>query len=238
MKKTIGILGGMGPEVTAYFYEQIVKQTKAETDQEHIKVFIYSNPKIPPRTDAILGKGPSPTPLLVEGFQRLRDAGADFMVMPCVTAHYFYPEVKDQVGIPFVSLLDEAVRWAKDEVPELKKAGLVASTGTLESKLFHDVFGKSGIEIIHPEEDEQNQVMEAIFSQKGIKAGFTSGFPKETLVNIAKVLVARGADAIIAGCTEVPLVLKELDIPVHLIEPLRIAARACIIKAGYELKEW
>lgn len=236
MKKTIGILGGMGPEATAYFYELIVTQTKAETDQEHIKALIYSNPKIPPRTDAILKRGPSPTPLIVEGFQRLKDSGADFVVMPCVTAHYFYPEVKDQVEIPFVSLLDEAVKWAKNEVPELRKAGLVASSGTLESRLFHNAFAQASIEVITPEEEEQDQVMDAIFGPKGIKAGFTSGFPKETLVSIAKVLIARGADAIIAGCTEVPLVLKDLDIPVPLIEPLRIAARACILEAGYELK--
>jgi aspartate racemase len=173
----------------------------------------------------------------VEGFQRLRDAGADFVVMPCVTAHYFYPEVKDHVDIPFVSLLDESVNWAKDQVPGLRKAGLVASSGTLESRLFHDVFEQAGIPIIHPEKEEQQQVMEAIFGPKGIKAGFTSGFSKETLVNVAKMLVAQGADAIIAGCTEVPLVLKDPDIPVPLIEPLRIAAQACIIKAGYELKE-
>jgi aspartate racemase len=236
MKKTIGVLGGMGPEATAYFYEQIVQQTKAETDQEHIKALIYSNPKIPPRTDAILKKGPSPTPLLVEGFQHLKDSGADFVVMPCVTAHYFYPEVKGQVDIPFVSLLDEAVKWAQVEVPELKTAGLVASTGTLESRLFHDAFANAGIEVLKPEEEEQNQVMDAIFGPKGIKAGFTSGFSKETIVSIAKVLVARGADAIIAGCTEVPLVLKDLDIPVPLVDPLRIAARACIIEAGYEVK--
>lgn len=237
MKKTIGILGGMGPEATAYFYELIVTQTKAATDQGHIKTIIYSNPEIPPRTDAILEKGPSPTHLLVEGFQRLKDAGADFVVTPCVTAHFFYPEVQNQVDIPSISLLDESVKWAQNAIPDLGKAGLVASTGTLKSKLFHDAFGKAGIEVIHPEEDEQNQVMEAIFGPKGIKAGFTSAFPKETLVNISKVLVARGADAIIAGCTEVPLVLKELDIPVPLVEPLRIAARACIIEAGYELKD-
>jgi aspartate racemase len=237
MKKTIGILGGMGPEATAYFYEQIILQTRAEADQDHIKVIIYADPEIPPRTDAILGKGPSPAPLLVEGFQRLKDAGADFAVMPCVTAHYFYPEVKDQVDIPFISLLDEAVEWATETVPGLRKAGLVASTGTLESKLFHDSFGKAGVEVIHPETDEQKQVMEAIFSPEGIKAGFIKGFSKEIIVSIAKVLVARGADAVIAGCTEVPLVLKDRDIPVPLVEPLRIAARACIIEAGYELRE-
>ncbi len=236
MKKTIGILGGMGPEATAYFYELIVKQTKAETDQDHIKAIIYSNPEIPPRTDAIQKKGPSPAPLLVEGFQRLKDSGADFVVMPCVTAHYFYPEIQNQVGIPLISLLDEAVKWARAEVPELKKAGLVASAGTLETRLFHDAFDKAGIEVIHPEGNEQNQVMAAIFGPEGIKAGSTAGFSKETLVSIARALIARGADAIIAGCTEVPLVLKDQDIPVPLIDPLRIAARACIIEAGYEPK--
>ena len=237
MKKIIGILGGMGPEATAYFYKLIVEQTKAESDQDHIKAIIYSNPEIPPRTDAIQGKGPSPTPYLIEGFRRLKDAGADFVVMPCVTAHYFYPEVKGQVDISFVSLLEEAVRWAKKEVPDIGKAGLVASTGTVESKLFHDVFGKPGIKIIHPEEEEQEQVMDAIYGPKGIKAGSTTGFPKETLVTIAKVLIARGANAVIAGCTEVPLVLKDRDIPVSLIEPMRIAARACIIEAGYEVRD-
>lgn len=237
MKKTIGILGGMGPEATAYFYELIISQTKAEKDQDHIKAVILSNPEIPPRTDAIQKTGPNPAPLLIEGFQRLKDAGADFVVMPCVTAHYFYPEVKEKVEIPFISLLDESVHWAQKEVPGLRKAGLIASSGTLESRLFHDVFKSAGIEIVTPEPDEQTQVMDAIFGPRGIKAGFTSGFPKEMLDNIAKVLVARGADAIIAGCTEVPLVLKEPDIPVPLIDPLRIAARACIMEAGYELKD-
>jgi aspartate racemase len=237
VKKTIGILGGMGPEATAFFYELIIKHTKAEKDQEHIKVVIFSNPEIPPRTDAILKTGPSPTPLLVEGFRRLRDAGADFVVMPCVTAHHFIPEVKEQVDLPLISLLDESVKWAKEEIPEIRKAGLLASTGTIKSRLFHDAFAQAGIEVITPEEEEQAQVIEAIFGEKGIKAGFTSGSPKEILVSTARVLVARGADAIIAGCTEVPLVLKDMDIPVPLIEPLRIAAQACILEAGYELKE-
>jgi len=236
VKKTIGILGGMGPEATAYLYELIIKHTRAEKDQEHIKVVIYSNPEIPPRTDAILEKGPSPTPLLVEGFMRLRDAGVDFVVMPCVTAHHFIPEVKEQVDFPLISLLDESVTWAKEEIPEIRKAGLIASPGTIKSRLFHDAFAQAGIEVITPEEEEQAQVIEAIFGEQGIKAGYTSGSSKEILVSIAKVLIARGADAIIAGCTEVPLVLKDMDIPVPLIEPLRIAAKACILKAGYELR--
>jgi aspartate racemase len=237
MTKTIGIMGGMGPEATAYFYELIIKHTRAEKDQEHIKVIIYSNPEIPPRTDAILKTGPSPTPLLVDGFRRLHDAGADFVVMPCLTAHYFIPEILQQVDLPMINLLDESVRWAKEKIPEIRKAGLVASTGTVRSRLFHEAFAQAGIEVFSPEEEEQTHVTEAIFGEQGIKAGFTSGFPKEALMNTAKILIARGADAIVAGCTEVPLVLEDRDIPVPLIEPLRIAAIACILKAGYKLRE-
>ena len=236
MKKTIGILGGMGPEATAYFYELIIKKTKADKDQDHISVIIYSNPKIPPRTDAILKKGPSPTPLLVEGVRRLHKAGADFIVMPCVTAHYFYPEVAAQEKFFFLNLLDESLIWTQKNLSGLRKAGLIASTGTLKSRLFFDTFEKGGIEVFDPNDEVQEQVMEAIFGRKGIKAGYSSGEPKKIIVNTANALIQRGAEAIIAGCTEVPLVLKEEDIPVPLIEPLSILAEASILEAGYEIK--
>jgi len=237
MKKTIGILGGMGPEATAYFYELIIKKTKAEKDQDHIKVLIYSNPEIPARTPAILEEGPSPAPLLLEGVRRLMKAGADFIVIPCVTAHHFMPEVTAQDRFVFLSLLDESFRWTKEYLSGIKTVGIIASSGTLKSRLFHDTFEKGGIEVIGPEEAEQDMVMAAIFGKEGIKAGFTEVRPKEVIVDIAKALIERGAEAIIAGCTEVPLVLKAEDISVPLIEPLSIMAEAAIIDAGYEIKK-
>lgn len=236
MKKTIGILGGMGPEATAYFYELLIKKTKATKDQEHIKVIIYSNPEVPPRTDAILGKGPSPVPELAAGVKFLQEAGVDFIVMPCVTAHYYYNDILAQRRVAFVNLLDETLLYAVRKLPRLKKAGLVSSSGTLKSRLFHDVFSREGIEIIAPEDMEQELVMEAIFSARGIKAGYISGWPRKIILGASKVLIDRGAEAIIAGCTEVPLVLKEEDIPVPLLEPLKILAEVSIAKAGYELR--
>lgn len=236
MKSKIGILGGMGPEATAYMFELIIKKTKAETDQEHIPVIIYSNPQVPARTDAILGEGPSPTPYLVEGVKTLMQAGAGFIIMPCVTAHYFIPEVAAQVDFPFLSLLDESLKWAQEKIPGLKTAGIVSSTGTLKSGLFHETFARAGIEVIGPEDEEQERVMDAIFGTQGIKAGFRSGSPKEMIVETARVLIGRGAEAIIAGCTEVPLVLKAADISVPLIEPMNIVVEASIQKAGYELR--
>jgi len=237
MKKTLGILGGMGPEATAYFYELIIRKTKVEKDQDHMRVIIWSNPEVPPRTDATLGLGPSPVPLLVEGAKGLVAAGAELIAMPCVSAHYFIYDVQAQVDFQFISLLDESLKWAQDKVPGLKKAGLISSTGTKVSRMFHNTFGRAGIDVLAPDEDEQEDVvMEAIFGKGGIKAGVMSGRPKEMIVGMARALVARGAEAIIAGCTEVPLVLKEEDIPVPLIEPMSITAEACIREAGYEVR--
>ncbi len=236
MKKTIGILGGMGPEATAHFFNLIIKQTAAAKDQDHIPILIYNNPKIPPRTDALLGKGPSPVRTLREGVRRLERAGADFIVIPCITAHAFLSSMRRAVRIPVLDIPEETAIWAKKKIPLLKRAGLVASTGTVRSGLFHDAFGRAGVDVVAPTDSEQEKVMEAIFGRGGIKAGMAGGRPKRLIVSVAWRLIRRGAGAIIAGCTEVPLVLKDEDISVPLIEPLRIAAEESIILAGYRKK--
>jgi aspartate racemase len=237
MKKIIGILGGMGPEATAQIYTLILKNTKAEKDQDHIEVLIYSNPKIPPRTDAILGKGPDPTIDLINGIKILLNGGADFIIIPCITAHYFLPGIKKQIDFSYLSLIEESLKWVKNNVPNLRKAGILSSTGTLASRLFHDHFLSGGIEVIHPDEKEQEQVMNAIFGDQGIKAGHSSGYARNTILSMAENLINRGAEAIIAGCTEIPLALTARDISVPLIEPMEITARAGIIEAGYNLSE-
>jgi aspartate racemase len=237
MKKTVGILGGMGPEATSFFFNQIIKKTKSGKDQGHIKVIIYNNPEIPPRTDAILHSGPSPLPYLLEGVRMLQQGGADFIVMPCVTAHYYLNDILAEEKVSFINLLDETLAYTLRKFPGIKKVGLIASTGTLKSRLFHDIFAKQRIEVIAPDDKEQEMVMEAIFGEKGIKAGFILGSPREIVLKTARLLIEKGAEAIVAGCTEVPLVLKEEDIPVPLIDPLQILADVCILKAGYELKE-
>jgi aspartate racemase len=233
MKKTIGVLGGMGPEATAHFFGLLIKHTAAAKDQDHIPVIIYSLPQIPERTPAILGKGPSPVPLLRKGIRTLARAGADFVVIPCVSAHAFLGEVRKASPVPVLSLVEEALAGAKKMKPSPKRVGLLASTGTVRSKLFAGPFVAAGIEVLAPTEKEQTRVMDAVFGRGGVKAGFTEGRPRKLVLDIAARLVRRGAEAIIAGCTEIPLVLGAEDIPVPLIEPMLIAARACIAKAGY-----
>ncbi|MFC2157247.1 aspartate/glutamate racemase family protein [Acidobacteriota bacterium] len=237
MNKTIGILGGMGPEATSYFFDLIIRNTNAAKDQEHIPVIIYSNPMVPPRSDAIKKMAPDPSPFIVQGIKALIRAGADFIVMPCITAHYFLPQVLTEVKIPMINLLEESATWARENIPGIKKAGLISSSGTLNSGLFHTVFREIGTEILSPDSEDQKEVMDAIFGNRGIKAGVLAGSPRKTILDTAFRLIDMGAEAIIAGCTEIPLVLKQDDLPVPLIEPMKIASLSCIRAAGYPVRE-
>jgi aspartate racemase len=234
--KTIGILGGMGPEATAFFFDLIIRNTAARRDQDHIPIIVCNLPGIPDRTEAILGRGPSPLPFLVRGLRMLRRAGADFAVIPCITAHYFHPALTVRSSIPVVHLPEETATELNKRRPRIGKIGLIAATGTVRSRLFHDVFEPAGIEVLVPDSRAQSRVMNAISGRNGIKAGITGGRPQETIRNIATALIRRGAQAIVAGCTEVPLVLREDDLPVPFIEPMRIGALACIRRAGGKVR--
>jgi aspartate racemase len=234
--KRIGVLGGMGPEAGAYFLGQIIRATAAGRDQDHPPVILYSLPQIPDRTKAILHGGPSPLPALLRGLSALHGAGADFAIMACISAHSFYPRLAPRSPLPLLNLLEETLfeieRWRP--VPET--IGLIATTGTVRSRIFDNVFGPAGIRIIVPFSRDQERVMTAIYGKKGIKAGCAEGRPREILLEVAQGLIRRGARAVLAGCTEVPLVLRPPDISVPLIEPMAIGARAAVKRAGAPLR--
>ena len=108
MEKVIGILGGLGPEATVFIFQKILQHTPASKDQEHLRILIDNNPKIPERLPAILGSGPDPVPMMVSSGQALTRAGAEFIIIPCVSAHYFLPELRRKITLPILSMLDEA----------------------------------------------------------------------------------------------------------------------------------
>jgi len=234
MKKyrTIGVLGGMGPEATVYFLERLVKNTEAKSDQEHVPVLVYSLPQIPNRTEAILYGGESPLPLLISGAARMAGAGADFIVIPCITAHYFHGQIQAASPVPVMNIVEETGKSLKRGMPGLRKLGLVATSGTVRSAIFEKAKAFAQFEIVVPSAREMTRVMRALSGRRGIKAGYTSGRPRETILAVARSLVERGAQAVIAGCTEIPLVLKKGDLKVPVIEPMDIAARSAIRLAG------
>jgi len=227
-EKIIGILGGMGPEATIDLFYKIIKFTPAEKDQDHLRIIIDNNPKIPDRTVAILGRGEDPLPALQETARNLEKAGADFIIIPCNTAHYFLSSIQESVKIPILNMIEETAKETQKKIPSIKKVGLLASIGTYETEIYHQQFKKFNIEIIYPEEKDKEEVMKVIYV---VKAGDLSEEVKKNILKIAQKLIDKGAEAIIAGCTEIPLILKERDITVPLIDPTQVLAKVAVQKA-------
>ncbi|MBS3813084.1 amino acid racemase [Candidatus Bipolaricaulota bacterium] len=219
----------MGPEATAECFRSVVENTRAGSDQDHLPVIVASHPGVPDRTEAILRGGEDPTPYLREMAVGLREAGADLLIVPCNTAHFFVEDVDP--GIPFVNMLQAAV----DAIPGGAKAGLLATDGTIETGIYEEYALPRGIELLLPAEAKQQDVMDVIYGDRGIKAGFSGARLKRQLLDVVDGLEERGAEYVIAGCTEIRVVLRPADLEgVSLIRPIDEAARRAIELAGGE----
>ena len=227
-QKIIGILGGMGPEATLDLFQKIIKLSPAGKDQDHFRIIIDNNPKIPDRTAAILGKGENPLPALQETAQNLEKAGADFIIMPCNTAHYFISEIQKSIKIPILNMIKETAHHVKSIFPSVKNIGLLATKGTYKTKLYNSFFNAKNIEILIPTPPEQDKIMDLIFM---VKSGILSEEMKSQIINISEEQIKKGAQAIIAGCTEIPLILKDKDIKVPIIDPTNILAKRAVEEA-------
>ncbi|NNG66005.1 aspartate/glutamate racemase family protein [Caldanaerobacter subterraneus] len=224
-RKIVGILGGLGPMATVDLFRRIVEFTPAKVDQEHLRIIIDCNPQIPDRTKAILYGGPDPTPELIATAKNLVKAGADFIVIPCNTAHYFLDYLKREVDVPIINMIEETARYVRNNYPYAECVGLLATSGTIKSNLYHKAFKKFGISVLAGDE---KKTMEAIYGEEGIKAGNLGEKPRRLLKEAAQELIRRGAQVIIAGCTEISLVLGEEDVSLPLVDPLTILAKVAV----------
>jgi len=221
----------MGPEATNKLCHDIVNQTPANKDQDHIPMIVFNNPKIPDRTDSILYQGKNPLPELVATAINLESAGAGFIIMSCNTAHYFIKDIQAHINIPILNMIKETVNFVKKNYPDVKRVGLLATTGTIYSGLYADEFKASDIEVIVPSEKTQEEaVMEAIYGKKGIKAKYILT-PRLILKEVAELLLSKGAEIIIMGCTEIALVLKQRKLGFVAIDPSKIIAKIAIKNA-------
>jgi aspartate racemase len=224
----IGILGGMGPAATADFYTKLVSMTPGRNDQDHFRTVIWSDPTIPDRTEALLGHGPDPTPWLLNGSRVLREAGATVIAIPCNSAHAFVPRIADHVGLPIVHMIGEVARHLTSLRPAVRTAGLLATTGTVHAGLYQEWLDRHGIRLALPDPtSRQDQVMAAI---RAVKAG-DLGAAAAPLAEAARQLTAQGAQAIIAGCTEIPLGLPADAVDVPLVDPAVALAQALVRRA-------
>jgi aspartate racemase len=228
---TIGVLGGMGPEATNRLCELITALTHARKDQEHIPVITFNNSLIPSRVGALRGAGESPLPEMIRTAQVLERAGADFLLMPCNLAHCFLDEVRREVHVPVLDMIEETVKYAVAQYPDFYKVGLLASTPTIENRLYEKSFAPYRRVVLKPTASEQqSKVMEAIYGARGIKSGYKEE-PAALLMEAAHGLLTNGAELIIAGCTEVSLVMTEGRAPCPVIDPMEVLARVAIERA-------
>ncbi len=223
--RIIGIIGGMGPEATADFFREIIRLTPAQKDQDHIPVMIYSNPRIPERTPAILQGGEDPTPYLIESAQILAKAGAGILAVPCNTAHYFLPRVRPIVEIPILDMIEETYCHTRTQVGDAGAVGLLATSGTIRSGVYRDVFARHGFDVLVPAQEDQDRIQQSILQ---IKADSYDRARQDIFESIGASLIKAGAGAVILGCTEIPLAfnVERVDYPV--VNATRVLAQAAV----------
>ena len=232
-KKTIGILGGMGPLATADLFEKITLLTEAETDRDHIRVYIDSNARIPDRTAAILGNGEDPVPEMASALRNLEKCGADCIIMPCNTAHYFLPRLQEMTQISFLSILAAAADACKARFPG-KTIGILGTTGTLTANLYQAALAEAGVAYQTPNAQEQEALMRVIY--QGVKAGKGPDSYRADFLTVLEGMHTLGAEVFLLGCTELPLAAEALHITLPTVDPTAELAKAAIRFCGYGVR--
>lgn len=227
MKKTLGVIGGVGPLSTAYFMEVVINHTDAKTDQEHIDMIVLNHTEIPDRTAFILDNSKeSPVPFMVEDAKKLEAWGASVIATPCNTAHYFYDELQSSVKIPIINMIEETAKALSNE--GAKRVGIMATNGTVQTKLFQNALLKFGIEPIVPSAENQQFVMDIIYDN--VKAGVP--LDVEKFKSVTNELRLQGCDRVILGCTELSVLKRDYSLNDYYIDSLEVLSECAIRACG------
>jgi aspartate racemase len=213
----------MGPEAAVEFLRRLIAFTPVQADQDHIPTVLVNDPRIPDRTANLEGRGESPLPQLIAAAKLLEQAGCDLIVIPCNTAHSWLRELRTQVAVPFLDIIECTVEEAQDTVPGAKVA-VMASDGTLASGLYQNALAERNLEHLLPAPELQKRIVDILYAVK--KDGATVPL-RERLESVIEELAQQGAGVIIAGCTELPLVLPE-STPVPVADSISAPARRIV----------
>lgn len=226
--KVLGVLGGMGPLASAQFMLRLTLLTPAERDQDHIPAILWSDPRVPDRTAARRGQGPDPLPWLLRGIRGLRDAGCGAIAIPCNTAHGWHEQMAADGKLPILHIVDAAAADLRRMGVTHGTIGVMGTAATLEMRLYQDRLERQGFSCIVPEPEQMDRlVTPAIAAVKANRVA--EAF--HPLAEVVNSLAARGASAVILGCTEIPLGVQAgpadaLRVPV--VDTIDALARAAI----------
>lgn len=226
-KPVLGVLGGVGPLATAYFMELVIKKTPASCDQDNIPMIVFNDPQIPDRTAYILDDAKTdPLPEMKRVVLWLEEAGADYIAIPCNTAHYFYEQIASSAAVPVLNIMRETTARIVERHGAHATIGLLATDGTLSSGVFQSYLSDAGLSVMTPnEEDQQGIVMPLIYER--IKRNLP--YDATEFLNLARRMHDDGCDAVIVGCTELSVVYQDLaDKPEYLIDSMDVLADRCV----------
>lgn len=233
MGKTVGVLGGLGPMATVYFYEMVVRMTDANKDQDHIDMVIVNKATTPDRTAYIIGESDKdPCIDIIENAKKLEKFGVDILAMPCNTAHYFYDKIQSSVNVPMINMPRETVAYIKSN--NYKKVGILATNGTIKAKTYQNICEEYNVEYKILDEENQNLLMDIIY--KDIKTGKNANM--DNFNKIISYVKDFDCDCVILGCTELSILKNDnnLDDKFY-IDSMDILAKRVIELSGKNIKK-
>ena len=231
--KKLGVIGGLGPMATAYFFQLVTQMSYAECDQEHMETIIYSKPNIPDRTKYILNRNEkNPVQDIIEVGNVLKSSGAEVIAIPCITAHFFHNEIVNALELPIIHAIEETASYLKTR--NITKIGIMATDGTIQSGLFQKTFQNNGQQSVLPDEENQKKVMSIIYDN--VKAG--KAVDMEMFEEVSKNLFMQGAEVIILACTELSIVKRDYKLPAGYLDVLEVLALNAVKQCGNIREEY
>ena len=228
-KQILGVIGGLGPMASAYFLELVTGMTEASRDQDHLEVILHSCPGIPDRTAHLQNpQMPSPLPLMTEIGNQLARMGAEKIAIPCMTAHSFLQQLQARIPVPILDAVTASVSLLADS--GVRRAGILATDGSLQTGLFAEAMRKHGITPVVPSAREQENVMHIIYNN--IKAG--RPVEMDRFRSVSRELKRKGAEVILLGCTELSLLNKQENLGPGYLDALEVLAHLAVTECGAE----
>ena len=227
----VGIIGGMGSQAGMNLASKVLELCPGSSDQEFIEFVLHNNTRIPDRTQAIVYNGPSPVPELLRSVQLMNDAKVDLIMMACITAHYYYDQLKDHADGEFLHAISILKDLLLEDYGHCKRIGILATTGSIQSGIYHQITQGTPFELVTLDTDSQERIfMKAIYGENGLKS---SGYSPEAAIdlqNAVELLISRGAEVIVGGCTEVSLALDQSLVSVPFIDMVVLLAKEAVNK--------
>lgn len=229
VSKTIGILGGMGPRSTVDLFEKIILNTPATKDQDHLHILINNNPQIPSRVEAFMDERVNPLSALIQSALVLEKAGADFIIMPCHTAHIWIEELQKSTSVPFYNMIENTVSYIIENKLDVPKTIILATPTTIEKQLYQKLLQKHNLHFTVPSIPEQQIVYNSILK---VKSGFIEDNPYiDSLNEILSSYKGKGVTSLLAACTEIALLYPFLTKELEILDPTLMLAKMAVRKA-------